>query len=141
MRLNYKTAAFDTMVFIYYFEENASYVAKIEKLFKAVEDKKVKAFTTIISLSEILVRPLSLGNADLADNYKNAINTFPNLTVLPVNQSMAVLAASLKAKYRIKLPDAIQVAGALFSSSEVFITNDKDLKKIKEIKVVTLSDL
>jgi len=141
MSFKYKRVAFDTMIFIYYFEGNNKYLSLLKRLFENVEKGKIKAFTTVVSLSEILVRPLSLGEISLADDYKNAINTFPNLRVLPINQYMATLAADLKSKYKIKLPDAFQLASALISSSQIFITNDKALKKIKEIDVVTLEDL
>ena len=43
--------------------------------------------------------------------------------------------AKLRAQYGIKTPDAIQLAIGIENNGSLFITNDKALKKIKEIKV------
>lgn len=138
---NFRIIALDTMCFIYYFEGNNAFVPKIAGILKEIESNKLKAITTVITISEVLIKPLMEKKIELADEYKNVINSFPNLTVLEINQHIATLAASLKAKYRIKLPDAIQIAGALMGGAELFISNDKKLKRIKEIKVATLDKL
>jgi len=54
---------------------------------------------------------------------------------------IAVESAKLRVKYRIKIPDAIQVASGLVNGANAFITNDSNLKKIKEIKVIVLEDV
>ncbi|PIS31695.1 PIN domain nuclease [Candidatus Saganbacteria bacterium CG08_land_8_20_14_0_20_45_16] len=138
---DYKTIALDTMLFIYYFEAKHHFTPKIEQLLKKIEGGGIKGVTTVITLSEILVKPLTEGNIELADEYKNIINSFPNLYVLEINQQLAVLGANLKAKYNIKLPDALQMAGGLFGGAQAFVTNDKKLLKIEEIKVLTLDQL
>jgi predicted nucleic acid-binding protein len=51
------------------------------------------------------------------------------------------VAAELRARYRIKLPDAIQIAAALAKRCEAFITNDRQLAKVSEIRVLVLDDL
>jgi len=138
---SYKIAALDTMLFIYHFEGDNQYSAKIAKLLSEIEKGAVKGITSVVTLSEILIGPLTNNNIDLADEYKNALNSFPHLKIMEINQYAATLAASLKAKYKIKLPDALQIAAGLISGADVFITNDKKLKKIKEIKVITLDKL
>ena len=37
--------------------------------------------------------------------------------------------------------DAIQLATALGVSSEIFLTNDKELKKVKELNVIRINEL
>lgn len=138
---DFKIVGLDTMIFIYFFQGNNSFAASIKKLLESIEQGQVKGITTVITLSEILVKPLAEGNIEMADEYKNVVNSFPHLNVLEINQHIAVIAASLKAKYGIKLPDALQIAGALFGGSRLFITNDKKLKKIEELRVVTLEQL
>ncbi|MDY0201998.1 MAG: hypothetical protein RBR40_13535 [Tenuifilaceae bacterium] len=46
----------------------------------------------------------------------------------------------LRAKYALKTPDAIQLASALISLSDFFLTNDLRLKNVNEIEVITLDD-
>jgi len=47
----------------------------------------------------------------------------------------------LRAKYRLQLPDALQLAVALVSRCDVFLTNDARLKQISEVRVLLLDDL
>lgn len=137
----HKIIAFDTMFFIYHFEGNGLYKDRVGKVLQELEHGTIKGVTSVISLSEILVGPLADNNIQLADEYKNLLNSFPHLIIIEINQHIAVLAASLKAKYGIKLPDALQIASGLMGGADIFITNDKKLKKIKEIKVITFDKL
>ena len=53
---------------------------------------------------------------------------------------VAEKAAEIRAKYGVKPPDALQVATSLVHHAEAFITNDKELKKIKEINIITMKE-
>lgn len=45
----------------------------------------------------------------------------------------------LRAKYtRLKTPDALHLAAAILSGSDVFLTNDPRLKVVTEIRVETI---
>lgn len=54
---------------------------------------------------------------------------------------MADSAASLRAQHRLRMPDALQLAMALHSGCEAFLTNDEDLRHVKDLRVVILEDL
>lgn len=54
---------------------------------------------------------------------------------------MAVLAAELRARYMLRTPDAIQVAASLHAGCEAFLTNDADLRRVTELRIVLVSDL
>lgn len=136
-----RTIALDTMVFIYYFEGANPFVSRIGKMLGEIERGTLRAVTTVITLSEILAKPLAEKNVELADEYKNVLNSFPHLKMIEINQHVATLAASLKAKYKIKLPDALQISGGLFAGAGLFISNDKKLKKVRELKVITLDQI
>ena len=51
------------------------------------------------------------------------------------------MAASLRAKYSIKTPDAIQIATAVITGSSFYITNDASLKKVDEVRIMLLKDM
>src|SRR3989338_2454187 len=121
----YRSVALDTMVFIHLFEGSAAFTGKISKLFREIEKGAINGVTTVITISEILAKPLAEQNIELADEYKNVINGFPHLRVQEINQHIAVAAAALKAKYSIRLPDALQIAGGIYSGAQAFVTNDK----------------
>lgn len=55
--------------------------------------------------------------------------------------SIAERAGRLRGRYKdIKTIDAIQIASAIEVGADAFLTNDKKLKKVEEIKVVVLKD-
>jgi predicted nucleic acid-binding protein len=58
-----------------------------------------------------------------------------------INVNVAEKAGLLKGNYSdLKTIDAIQISSAIEIGSDAFLTNDKRLKKIKEIKVMVLED-
>jgi len=62
-------------------------------------------------------------------------------SVLPITVEIAELAADLRARYNLRTPDALQVATALAHRCEAFLTNDARLKRVAEIRVLTLEEL
>lgn len=97
--------------------------------------------TTTLTLAEIVTKPLESGKIEAVEDYKYLLNNFPNLSIIDINQKIAIIGAGLRAKYKLKLPDALQLAGGITHNASLFITNDKKIKKVKEIKVVTLDEL
>ena len=51
-----------------------------------------------------------------------------------------VLAAHKAPEYGIRVPDALQIATALESRATAFVTNDRRLKKVKDLDVIVLKD-
>jgi len=47
----------------------------------------------------------------------------------------------LRAKYGIRTPDALQIASAIENQASIFLYNDYNLKKIKEIETSVLKEL
>lgn len=89
---------------------------------------------------EIVGKPLSLNQPDIADLYEILLRHFPNLYLLEVDDRIARQAAELRVKYRLKIPDALHVATALRANATAFITNDEQLKRITELDVIGLND-
>jgi predicted nucleic acid-binding protein len=50
-------------------------------------------------------------------------------------------AAELRAKYNLRTADALQVASALSVNCDTFLTNDKQLNRLTELRVLVLDDL
>lgn len=90
---------------------------------------------------EVLVQPYRCGDKDLAEKYREILLYSDNLLTFPVSNEIADKAAELRAKYKIRTPDAIQVATALHGEASIYLTNDKNLKKIQEIDIITLFDI
>jgi predicted nucleic acid-binding protein len=61
-----------------------------------------------------------------------------NFTSLPLERSIARLAARCRSKTKIKSPDAIIAASALFTKTPLVTRNEKDFRPIKGLVLITL---
>ncbi|MEN8253465.1 MAG: type II toxin-antitoxin system VapC family toxin [Patescibacteria group bacterium] len=129
----------DSNIFIYFFEGNKKYKAKLEKLFHNALEKKIKLTCSVIVWSEILHLPFKKSREDLLAKYSNLDNKPFAIDFIPVNRKIAIDAARIRAFYSVKTPDAIHLATALSENIDEFWTNDKRLNKFKELKITTLS--
>jgi predicted nucleic acid-binding protein len=136
----HKIFAADTMLFIYHFEDHLRYAPVTNVLFESWESGTNKGITSVITLLEILVKPRRDQNWEAVRDYKDLMLTFPNLQLVPLESECADLASDLRARYGIRIPDAIQVASALFHSATAFVTNDDQLKQISELEIFLLDD-
>jgi predicted nucleic acid-binding protein len=60
---------------------------------------------------------------------------------MSIDDAAADQAARLRAKYQLLTPDAIQLAMAVNAGFQVFLTNDRGLQRVTEIRVLILDDL
>ncbi|MHB1357026.1 MAG: type II toxin-antitoxin system VapC family toxin [Anaerolineae bacterium] len=131
----------DTCVFIYHLENHPLYAPLTREILGAVESGIWLGYTTVISLTELLVRPWQLGERQKAMEYEGLLCSFPHLRVLDINRQIARLAARLRGEYQVRAADALQVAGAITNGAEVFITNDKALRRLDPlISILVLVD-
>lgn len=140
IHLTYKKIGIDSMCFIYHFEVSKSYGEIVKHLFLQLQKNKLTAATSTLTLAEILAFEKLQKDRILLEQTKTRLRQTPNLEIIPVDEAISEIAAVIKYKYSVALPDAIQVATAIASGQEAFVTNDRGLQRIKEIKVVILDD-
>lgn len=133
--------ALDTAPLIYYIEENPERLPAITALFEASSAGRFHLVTSTISLLEVLVLPLQKGRMGLADRYQEILVRSRQCTLIPLDPLVAQRAAVLRAKYRLRTPDAIQVATAWVTRATAFVTTDRLLAKIREVPMVALEDI
>jgi predicted nucleic acid-binding protein len=131
----------DANVFIYAVEGFERYAALCTAILQSIEDMKIHAVTSELSLAEVLVRPLKLQNAGVVESYKNLIQSQFDLKVVPVSREILVTAATIRATSGCRMPDAIHIATAQDMKSEFFFTADKAIKVSAPLRVVTLDEL
>lgn len=112
----------------------------MQALFSRLQENKLSAVTSVLTLSEILAFERVQKDIVLFEKTKNKLTTTPNLTILPVDEQIAQASAILKQTYKLTLPDAIQLATALITNQKAYITNDDRFKKCKEIKILLLDE-
>jgi predicted nucleic acid-binding protein len=131
----------DTSIFIYHFEGNPAYLPLTHDLLSCIETGQVKGVTSTITLMEIIVKPLALKHIDVARKYEAMIVNFPNLDIVDLDRDVIRQAARLRAEYRLRPPDAVQIAASLLYGAGAFVSNDALIKRLQnEIEVILLDD-
>lgn len=133
--------AIDTSILIYLLEEHPQYATHARRLFERIEKGSLKAIFSIVGMIELLTGVKKKGRQDLAQDYKLLLSHLPNFDIYSIDEKIVDVASTMRATYGIRTPDAIHVATAIAKGATLFVTNDRALKKIKEIKVVSLNDL
>jgi predicted nucleic acid-binding protein len=101
----------------------------------------VQVVTSTLTLSEVLVHPYRDGNRTLADRYFQILLQARNLKTIALSPEIAAEAARLRADYRLKTPDAIQLATAKEAGATAFLTNDAVLAAIPGLRLIVLEQL
>ena len=136
----YVRVAVDASIFIYQFEQHPQFEPLCSVLFDGISTRQLQLTTSTITVSEVMIKPVQLSDTEVVTLYEGVFTGLPNFTLLDVDYVIAKLAAYIRAHYRILLPNAIHIASALQAKADVFITNDEQLKTIREIKVICLKD-
>jgi predicted nucleic acid-binding protein len=138
---NYQRVALDANVFIYAYQENPIFLPVVRPIFARLdEDAKFHVITSIITLIEVTVQPMRQNRQDLVTLYSSALLNSPNVSTIGLDTEIAQHTAELRAKLNLRTPDAIQVATAIVSRAEAFITNDERFKLVTDIPVLLVND-
>lgn len=130
----------DTCVFIYFIEEDKLFIDVVGPLFEAIEEGRLTAVTSGITLLETLVIPLRAKDSRLADKYEQILSESKGLTLLNLDRDLLRQGAHLRATLHLKTPDALQLAAAKQANCSVFVTNARRLPKVAGLRVLQLSD-
>lgn len=136
----HRIIGFDTSTFIYHLEDASPYAALTTIAFGELEHGRFQGITSVLTLMELSVRPFQLGLPDVATAYELALLSFPNLSVVGIDRSVAMRGAALRAKFRLRAPDALQVATSLEHGATAFLSNDSGLRRLLEPEVLILDD-
>jgi predicted nucleic acid-binding protein len=132
---------FDTSPFIYYVEGNPTHFAVCDDVFRRLTNGEFVGYTSVVTLTETLTLPRRLGNASLETVYQSFLTSTRNLTMLRIDAAIADFAAHLRSRYNLRTPDALQIACAVATGCQAFLTNDNALKRVTNLRILVLSDL
>jgi len=131
----------DTAPLVYFIEEHEKYLDILSDTFSKIDSGEKTGITSIVTLIEVLVKPLKDNNQKLVNEYQSILTASRNILLVDITQNIGKKAAELRAKYNILLPDAIQIAVGIMNDADIFLTNDELLKKVTEINVVVLEEI
>lgn len=131
----HKHIAIDTMILVYLLERNLSHIETIKKTLKHANRVTLSG----MGFGEILAGFEKSNDQKGKLKFLSFLESFKKISVASFNKDTALTFAKLRAKYpSIKSPDAIHVATAIQAKADIFLTNDKNLKQVEEIRVITL---
>jgi len=130
----------DTSSVIYYIENIEPYATVLYHIHDSIARGDNTAVVSVITLIEVLTKPIRDGLTDLADKFRLYLTRSKNIDFLSVTPEIGELAARLRARYNLRTPDAIQLATALASESSYLLTNDRNFERVKELSVLILDD-
>lgn len=132
----------DSAPLIYFVERNPTYFETVAPFFEALEAGEFRVVTSILTLSEALVRPIRRDDAALVERYQAIILNTPGIIASPVSREIAEGAAEIRAVYgRVRTPDAVQLATALSGGAEFFLTNDAGIPDLPGLRMLRVDDL
>ena len=131
--------ALDTAAFIYYIEENETFLPLVASIFEDVAAGRRQVVTSSLTLLEVLVVPFRAGNLTLADRYEAYLSRSRGVRLVDIGRPELRTAAQLRALHpSVRTPDALQLAAGLSAGCRTFVTNDRDLPPVAGLRVLQL---
>lgn len=137
---SFQRVGFDTPVFVYHIEQISPWATPASAALEAMTDGRFVGVTSVLTLLEIQVKPLQLGRPEVADAFDALIGDITNLVINDVDGRSARIGAELRAKYGLRTPDSLQIGTCIANGAEAFVTNDRRLRRVKELEIVVLDD-
>lgn len=130
----------DTVIFIYFIEEHPQFLPLVEPVFTAIDAASLEGVTSGLTLLETLVAPYRAGNVSLAERYEALLSRSRGIRMVELDRPLLRAAAQLRARLRVKTPDALQLAAALAGGCRVYLTNDRELPAVPGLRILQLRD-
>mgnify|MGYP003952844765 FL=1 len=123
----------DSAPIIYTLEAHPQLATRYKALFARHAAGELSLAVTTITIAEVLTGPLNAGEDALAKRYRAVLESWH---VVDLTADIAETAARLRARHKLKLPDAIQLASALAINAHALVTHDRDFAKVRGMRVV-----
>lgn len=136
-----KKLCIDTNIFIFSLQHHPTFGLASKNVFDDAQTRGQAIITSVLTLSEILVFPQKKHDAKQVRRYSDFFSSAKGIRLIDVDVQVAREASAIRACYGLRLPDSLQLATAVVEKANIFLTNDKKLKQVKEVPVILLSDL
>ena len=129
----------DTAPIIYYVERKPQLFDKMLSFLR--QNISSDYVTSVVSLAEYFPYPFKQTNAqELIAEFERFVSQV-DLSILDIDRAIAMKSAKIRSEYpHFKTMDALQLAAALSSHCDIFLTNDKQLRQFSELPCIILDD-
>jgi predicted nucleic acid-binding protein len=119
----------DTNAILYYLKDDPDTVSSLRKIFSgnvplyvsAITELELFAFSNLSATEEALIEQL-----------------LTTVAVISVDSRIARLAAFIRRQYRLKVPDSIIAATAMFTGSTLLTRNMRDFEKVPHVSLLKI---
>ena len=128
-RLKHLAYTLDTNAILYYLKDDSNAVSVLREIFtrdapvyvSAITELELFAFSNLGPQEEALIEEV-----------------LATISVIPVDSHMARLAAFVRREYRLKVPDSVIAATAMFTGSTLITRNTRDFKKVTALSLLRI---
>ena len=135
-----KSVYVDANTLIYAIETPTQFPGLQRQFIEPLLAENLHVVTSWITLAEVLIRPISQGDAQLESYYRQLVQPSAFFRVIAVDESIASSAAVIRSTHGIKLADAIHIATGQWAGCNCFLTRDSQWAKTG-IAIVDPDDL
>ena len=129
----------DTSPIIYLLDNDENYGSKTRDILSLLAKENRQLITSVITCTEYLVVPYRTKNQALIAAFWELVEDC-SMPLCPVTKTIAQKAAEIRAEYHFKTMDSLQIAVATMEHCDLFLTNDKELRRFEEIPCVTVEE-
>lgn len=116
----------DSMLFIYWLDDNPHFAKRIAYIHARISERNDELITSAVTVGEVLAGVYRKGPMSRVDDVRNALLSLLS-RVIPFTADTADHYARIRASMKIASPDAIHLACAASTGTDLFLTNDKNL--------------
>lgn len=113
----------DTSAFIYFLDGEEPYFSILVPVFRRVQSGSLSVMVSAVTEAELLVGPEREKDEGARERIGDLLSEH-GIYVIGMDRRIARRAAAIRARTRLKLPDAIIVATALETDCEAIVGND-----------------
>ena len=124
----------DSAPIIYFLEDHPKFGPRFHLLFEEHAKGRMRFAVSTITIAEVLAGPLSVGDETLVRRYRGILESWQ---VVTLDAEIAESAARVRAAFRLKIADAVQVASALAINADALVTHDRDFSNVRSLRVIS----
>jgi len=116
----------DSMLFVYWLDDNPQFAKRVASIHARMSERNDELITSAVTVGEVLAGVYRKGPLSRVDEVRNALLSLLS-EVVPFSADTADHYARIRGSLKIASADAIHLACAASASTDLFLTNDKNL--------------
>ncbi len=119
----------DTMLFVYWFEDNPQYAQRISEIYEALETRGDTLWTSVFTVGEVLTGPYKRCEQEEAARIREFFSS-SRIHLIPFTEETADRYARIRGESRVSPADAIHLASAAQAGVDLMLTNEAALRRL-----------